>query len=50
MYALVRVAGKQYKVAADQTIQVPYIGQEVGKSIEINEVMAVGEGAGPRRV
>ena len=44
MYALVKVAGRQFKVEAQQIIRVPFLAGEVGHSIEINEVMAVGEG------
>jgi len=45
VYALVKVAGKQFKVTADAVIRVPYLGSEVGQSIEIKDVMAIGEGA-----
>ena len=44
MYAVVKLAGKQFKVSADQVLRVPYMGDDVGQSIEIKEVMAVGEG------
>ena len=45
MYALVKMAGKQFKVAQDEVIRVPHIAAEVGQSIEFNEVMAKGQGA-----
>ncbi len=44
MYALVKLAGKQFRVSKDEIIRVPYLGQEVGQSIEIKEVVAIGEG------
>jgi len=45
VYALVKVAGKQFKVAPDEVIRVPYLGHEVGQSLEFKEVIAVGQGA-----
>ena len=44
MYALVKVAGKQFRVSQDQVIKVPYLGQEIGQTIEFKEVLALGQG------
>ena len=44
MYALVKVAGKQYRVSQDDVIKVAYLGHEVGQSVEFKEVMALGQG------
>ncbi len=44
MYAVMKLAGKQFKVSPDQVLRVPYTGGEVGQAIEIKEIMAVGEG------
>ena len=44
MYALVKMAGKQYRVSQDDVIRIAYLGQDVGQSVEFNEVMAVGHG------
>ena len=48
MYALLKLAGKQFRVSQDEIIRVPYLGQEVGQSIEIKEIIAVGEGSDMR--
>lgn len=45
MYALVKLAGKQFKVSTDEVLRVPLLGQAVGETVEFDEVMAVGEGA-----
>jgi large subunit ribosomal protein L21 len=44
VYALVKVAGKQFRVSQDQVIKVPYLGQEIGQTIEFKEVLALGQG------
>ena len=48
MYALLKLAGKQFRVGKDEVVRVPYLGKEVGQSIEIKEILAVGEGADMR--
>ena len=45
MYAVVKVAGKQFKVKADDIIRVPLLSDEVGQSIEFNQVLSTGEGS-----
>lgn len=44
MYALVNVAGKQVRVRPDEVVRVPQLAQSVGDTIEIKDVMAIGEG------
>ena len=45
MYAIIRTGGKQYKVAKDDVITVEKLSGEAGASIELNEVLMIGEGA-----
>ena len=45
MYAVVKVAGKQYKVQTDEVIRVPLLSEEVGQTIEFNQVLSTGEGS-----
>jgi large subunit ribosomal protein L21 len=45
MFAVIRTGGKQYKVAKDDTIAVEKLDGEPGASIELGEVLMVGEGA-----
>ncbi|MCP4546142.1 MAG: 50S ribosomal protein L21 [bacterium] len=44
MYALVKMSGKQYRVREADVVRIAYLGQEIGQSVEFNEVMAVGQG------
>ena len=44
MYAIIRTGGKQYQVAAGDTLKVERIQGEVGDTIEINEVLLVADG------
>ena len=44
MYALVKVAGKQYKVEPEQVIRVARLADDVGKVLEIKEIMAIAQG------
>ena len=44
MYAVVKVAGKQFKVQQDDIIRVPLLSQEVGQTVEFDEVLSLGEG------
>jgi large subunit ribosomal protein L21 len=46
MYAVIKTGGKQYKVAAGETIKVELIAAEVGQEILIDQVLALGSGAG----
>lgn len=41
MYAIVEIAGKQFKVTKDQYIYTPKIAQEVGASVSFDKVLLV---------
>ncbi len=45
MYAVIKTGGKQYKVAAGETIRVERLTADVGADVTIGEVLAVGTGA-----
>lgn len=45
MFAVIKTGGKQYRVAADDLLQVGRIAGEPGEIIELGQVLAVGEGA-----
>lgn len=45
MYAVIRTGGKQYKVAQDDLIIVEKLDGDPGATIELGEVLMVGEGA-----
>jgi large subunit ribosomal protein L21 len=44
MYAIIRTGGKQYQVAAGDTLRVEKLRGEVGDTIEINDVLLVADG------
>jgi large subunit ribosomal protein L21 len=44
MYAVIKTGGKQYSVSEGQTLEVEKLAGEVGESVEIPEVLAVGTG------
>ncbi len=44
MYAIVDIAGKQFKVAPDQHIYAPLLTGEAGSSVELGNVLLMGEG------
>ena len=44
MYAIIRTGGKQYQVAAGDTLKVERVQGEVGDTIEINDVLLVADG------
>jgi large subunit ribosomal protein L21 len=44
MYAVIKTGGKQYVVNEGDTIQVEKLSGEVGSTIEVGEVIAVGAG------
>jgi large subunit ribosomal protein L21 len=46
MYAVIKTGGKQYKVVAGEKIKIEQIAAEVGQEILIDQVLAVGDGAG----
>ncbi len=43
MYAIVDIAGKQFKVIKNDNILVPKVTGEVGKSVEFDEVLLVSD-------
>ena len=45
MFAVIRTGGKQYKVAPDDLITVEKLAGDPGATIELGEVLMVGEGA-----
>jgi large subunit ribosomal protein L21 len=45
MFAVIRTGGKQYKVAKDDVIAVEKLDGEPGATIELGEVLMVGDGA-----
>ena len=45
MYAIIRTGGKQYKVAKDDVISVEKLSGEAGATVELDEVLMIGEGA-----
>jgi len=44
MYAIVRTGGKQYQVAAGDTVRVETLKGEVGDTVEISDVLLVADG------
>ncbi len=46
MYAVIKTGGKQYKVAAGEKIKIEQIAADVGQEIVIDQVLAIGDGAG----
>ena len=45
MYAVIKTGGKQYKVAAGETLKVERLTAEVGSDVTLDQVLAVGSGA-----
>ena len=45
MYAVIKTGGKQYRVAAGETIKVERLSAEVGKDVTLDQVVAIGSGA-----
>ena len=39
MFAIVKIAGQQFKVEKDQTLHVPHIGGKAGDKIEFSDVL-----------
>lgn len=47
MYAVVRIAGKQFRVRPEERLRVPRLAAEVGAEVDLEEVLAVSaEGRG----
>ncbi|MBI3420127.1 MAG: 50S ribosomal protein L21 [Proteobacteria bacterium] len=45
MYAVIQTGGKQYKVTSGDVLRVEKLEAEAGKTIQLGEVIAIGEGA-----
>ena len=45
MYAVIKTGGKQYRVAMDDVISIEKLEGDAGSSIEVEDVLMVGEGA-----
>jgi large subunit ribosomal protein L21 len=48
MYAVIETGGKQYRVAAGESIEVETIAGDVGAKVEFDRVLAVVDGASVR--
>lgn len=46
MYAVIKTGGKQYRVAKDETVTIEKLAAEAGATVEFDQVLAVGAGAG----
>lgn len=44
MYAIIRTGGKQYQVAAGDTLRVEKLQGEIGDTVEITDVLLVADG------
>jgi large subunit ribosomal protein L21 len=44
MYAVIKTGGKQYRVAADDVLDVEKLTQDAGSTVEFTDVLLVGEG------
>ena len=45
MYAVIKTGGKQYRVSANDTLEIERLPGDTGATIEFTEVLMVGEGA-----
>ena len=45
MYAVIKTGGKQYRVAAGETVKVERLSAEIGEDVKLDQVVAVGSGA-----
>ncbi len=45
MYAVIKTGGKQYKVAAGERIKIEQLAVDVGQSVTLDQVLAIGSGA-----
>ena len=45
MHAIIKTGGKQYRVAAGDTIKVERLAAEVGHDVKLDQVVAIGNGA-----
>lgn len=43
MFAIVEIAGKQYRITKDMTIKVPLLNKEIGDAVEFDRVLMYGD-------
>lgn len=48
MYAVIATGGKQYRVAEGDVVRIEKLAAELGATVEFDEVLLVGSGAGVR--
>lgn len=48
LYAVIKTGGKQYRVAADQVLEIEKIAGDAGASVEFGEVLMVAGSGDPR--
>ncbi len=48
MYAVIKTGGKQYRVAADDTLEIEKVAGDAGAMIEFGEVLMIGGDAGAK--
>ncbi|HQU72627.1 MAG TPA: 50S ribosomal protein L21 [Calditrichia bacterium] len=44
MFAIVEIAGKQFRVENEMTVKVPFLNKEVGDAVEFDRILLVGDG------
>lgn len=44
MYAIARIAGKQFRIQPDQTVKVPRLDAEEGSAFEIDQILLMSDG------
>ena len=44
MFAIVEIAGKQFRVENEMTVKVPFLQKEVGDDVAFDRVLLVGDG------
>ena len=45
MYAVIKTGGKQYRVAAGETIKVERLSADIGQDVKLDQIVAIGSGA-----
>ncbi len=48
MYAVIKTGGKQYRVAANDVLEIEKVAGDAGAKVEFNEVLMVGGDAGAK--
>jgi large subunit ribosomal protein L21 len=48
MYAVIKTGGKQYRVAADDVLEVEKVAGDAGATVEFGEVLMIGGDAGAK--